>query len=108
MFLAKSLQNPNSPIRVHVNELTKIEEHGQQKYKFHFMEKSPAFEGRADFENKVRVWTYCGVKGCEADCVVVFGLEVPDLSATIASLNQFCVALSRARKRLICLSPIMA
>eukprot|EP00187_Rhodella_violacea_P015570 CAMPEP_0184719236 /NCGR_PEP_ID=MMETSP0314-20130426/8213_1 /TAXON_ID=38298 /ORGANISM="Rhodella maculata, Strain CCMP 736" /LENGTH=734 /DNA_ID=CAMNT_0027183097 /DNA_START=62 /DNA_END=2266 /DNA_ORIENTATION=+ len=101
MFLAKSVQNENCPIRVHVNELMTIKENGRQKYNFHVKENIRGFEGKADVKNKVRVWTFCGAKGCEADCVVVFGLDVMDFSGPIPSLNQVCVALSRARKLLI-------
>ena len=58
------------------------------------------FEGKTELANKVRVWTFCGAKGCEADVVVVFGFDTMD-TARVTSLNQMGVALSRAKQRLI-------
>mmetsp|Transcript_20697 Transcript_20697/g.51027 ORF Transcript_20697/g.51027 Transcript_20697/m.51027 type:complete len:490 (-) Transcript_20697:764-2233(-) len=102
MFLAKSVQHKDCPIRIHLNELTTVKDRdGSQKYNFDVKESIRGFEGRPDVKNKVRVETFCRAKGCEADCVVVFGFDVLDFKAPIASLNQMCVALSRARKRLI-------
>jgi hypothetical protein len=101
MFLAQSVKNETCPIRVHVNELMKEKDtKGKRKYNFHIKESLRGFEGNKDIQNKVRVWTFCGSKGCEADCVVVFGFDMfkPD---RVVSLNQMGVALSRARKRLI-------
>ena len=100
MFLAQSVKRAELPIRVHVNELMKIKDvsTGLQKYKFHIKENVRGFEGTPDWTNKVRVWTFCGSKGCEADVVVVFGF---DLYSRPHSLNQIGVALSRARKRLV-------
>eukprot|EP00547_Thalassionema_nitzschioides_P011158 CAMPEP_0194263180 /NCGR_PEP_ID=MMETSP0158-20130606/46923_1 /TAXON_ID=33649 /ORGANISM="Thalassionema nitzschioides, Strain L26-B" /LENGTH=1016 /DNA_ID=CAMNT_0039003359 /DNA_START=275 /DNA_END=3325 /DNA_ORIENTATION=+ len=101
MFLAQSVKNEKCPIRVHVNSLMKERDtKGRRKYNFHIKESIRGFEGGADIQNKVRVWTFCGSKGCEADCVVVFGFDTMDINR-IVSLNQMCVALSRARKRLI-------
>uniref|UniRef100_A0A7S4QXW9 DNA helicase n=1 Tax=Ditylum brightwellii TaxID=49249 RepID=A0A7S4QXW9_9STRA len=98
LFLAQSVKNKNCPIRVHVNELLKIQDgNGQRLYNFHIKESFRGFEGKADLRNKVRVWTFCGSKGIEADCVVIFGFD----GDYLASLNQMCVALSRARKRLV-------
>uniref|UniRef100_A0A7S4AT84 Helicase ATP-binding domain-containing protein n=1 Tax=Pseudo-nitzschia australis TaxID=44445 RepID=A0A7S4AT84_9STRA len=100
MFLAQSIKSVNMPIRVHINKLMKIKDQqtGLQKYNFHIKENARGFEGRTDWKNKVRVWTFCGSKGCEADVVVVFGFEV--FSRT-HELNQIGVALSRARERLL-------
>eukprot|EP00536_Pseudo-nitzschia_multiseries_P017237 jgi/Psemu1/70131/estExt_Genemark1.C_14450010 len=100
LFLAQSIKNVDLPIRVHVNELMKIKDQqtGLQKYNFHIKESVRGFEGRADWSNKVRVWTFCGSKGCEADVVIVFGFDV---FRRPHGLNQIGVALSRARKRLI-------
>jgi hypothetical protein len=101
MFMAQSVKNQNCPIRVHVNALMKEKNTaGRQKYNFHIKESSRGFEGSSDIKNKVRVWTFCGSKGCEADCVVVFGLDMMHLNR-IQSLNQVGVALSRAKRRLI-------
>lgn len=100
LFLAQSIKKAELPIRVHVNELMKIKDSttGLQKYNFHIKESVRGFEGTPDWNNKVRVWTFCGSKGCEADVVVVFGL---DIYARPQALNQIGVALSRARKRLL-------
>jgi hypothetical protein len=89
------------PIRVHVNELMNIKDPmtGERKYNFHIKESVRGFEGVADLKNKVRVWTFCGSKGCEADVVIVFGFDV--FNGRPHSLNQIGVALSRAKKRLI-------
>lgn len=104
MFLAQSVRNEQCPIRVHVNALMKEKNaQGKQKYNFHIKESLRGFEGgsgSADVKNKVRVWTFCGSKGCEADCVVVFGLDMMTYGR-VHSLNQVGVALSRAKKRLI-------
>ena len=100
MLMAQSIKNESCPIRVHVNALCNIKnENGKQKYNFHIKESTRGFEGKADVKNKVRVWTFCGSKGCEADCVVVFGLDV--YMGRVHSLNQVGVALSRAKKRLV-------
>jgi hypothetical protein len=69
-----------------------------QKYNFHIKENVRGFEGTPDWKNKIRVWTFCGSKGCEADVVVVFGF---DIYGRPHALNQIGVALSRARKRLL-------
>jgi len=71
---------------------------GRRKYNFHVKvsERGP----ESDVANKVRVWTFCGSKGCEAECVVVFGYDMGD-TARVTSLNQMGVALSRAKSRLI-------
>ncbi len=100
MFLAQSVKRADLPIRVHVNQLMKKKEKitGLQKYNFHIKENVRGFEGSPDTKNKVRVWTFCGSKGCEADVVVVFGLDV---YGRPHALNQVGVALSRARKRLL-------
>ena len=100
MFLAQSVKREDLPIRVHVNQLMKINDKrtGLQKYNFHIKENVRGFEGTPDCKNKVRVWTFCGSKGCEADVVVVFGLDV---YGRPHALNQIGVALSRARKRLL-------
>lgn len=100
LFLAQSVKNADLPIRVHVNELMKIKDNttGFQKYNFHIKENVRGFEGTPDWKNKVRVWTFCGSKGCESDVVVVFGL---DIYGRPHALNQVGVALSRARKRLL-------
>jgi len=100
LFLAQSVKSERSPIRVHVNELMKIKDPTtqRQQYNFHIKENTRGFEGSLDFKNKVRVWTFCGSKGCEADVVIVFGF---DLFQRAHSLNQIGVALSRARKRLV-------
>jgi hypothetical protein len=100
MFLAQSVKSADLPIRVHVNELMKIKDAttGLQKYNFHIKENVRGFEGTPDWKNKIRVWTFCGSKGCEADVVVVFGF---DIYARPHALNQIGVALSRARKRLL-------
>ncbi len=104
MFLAQSVRNEKCPIRVHVNELMKIRDNQRkQKYNFHIKESTRGFEGGGGAEalrNKVRVWTFCGSKGCEADCVVVFGLDMMN-EHRFPALNQIGVALSRARKRLV-------
>ena len=101
MFIAQSVKNHFCPIRVHVNALMKEKNTaGGQKYSFHIKESTRGFEGSDDITNKVRVWTFCGSKGCEADCVVVFGLDMFN-PERVHSLNQVGVALSRARKRLI-------
>lgn len=101
IFLGKSLKSDKMPIRVHVNELMNIKDHftGERKYNFHIKESVRGFEGVADLKNKVRVWTFCGSKGCEADVVIVFGFDV--FNGRPHSLNQIGVALSRAKKRLI-------
>eukprot|EP00965_Chrysotila_dentata_P255419 6212218-Pleurochrysis_carterae.AAC.1 len=59
--------------------------------------------GTADSDvtmGKLRILTFCGSKGCEADCVIVLGLDVYD-ETKIVSRNQIGVALSRARQQLI-------
>jgi hypothetical protein len=101
LFLAQSIKSDKLPIRVHVNELMNIKDPltGQRKYNFHIKESVRGFEGVADLKNKVRVWTFCGSKGCEADVVIVFGFDV--FNGRPHSLNQIGVALSRAKKRLI-------
>jgi hypothetical protein len=100
LFMAQSIKNERSPIRVHVNQLMKIKDAttGLQKYNFDIKESARGFEGAHDWTNKVRVWTFCGSKGCEADAVVVFGFEI---YSRPHPLNQIGVALSRARKRLL-------
>ena len=101
LFLAQSIKSEKLPIRVHVNELMNIKDPltGQRKYNFHIKESVRGFEGVADLKNKVRVWTFCGSKGCEADVVIVFGFDV--FNGRPHSLNQIGVALSRPKKRLI-------
>lgn len=100
MLLAQSVKNDKCPIRLHVNELmNKKDSSGRSKYNFHIKESIRGFE-EGDFKNKVRVWTFCGSKGCEADCVVVFGYDIMP-GNRIHSLNQIGVALSRARKKLV-------
>jgi len=101
MFLANSVKHEKCPIRVHVNDLMTIRENGHQKYNFHVKESLRGFEGEMNLKNKVRVWTFCGSKGCEADCVVVFGFDLMDFGGRVTSLNQMGVALSRARKHLV-------
>jgi hypothetical protein len=100
LFLSQSIKE-NSPLRIHVNKLTQIKEKGtgQQKYNFHIKESHRGFEGKPDLKNKVRVWTFCGSKGCEADVVVVFGFDLR--YGQPHGLNQIGVALSRAKKRLV-------
>ena len=101
LLLAQSVKNEKCPIRVHVNDLMRLKnERGERKYSFHIKESVRGFEGRADVEGKVRVWTFCGAKGCEADCVVLFGFDMMN-AGRVHALNQMGVALSRARKRLI-------
>lgn len=104
MFLAQSVKNEDCPIRIHVNDLMKMKmDDGRQKYKFHINESRRGYEGGKGSENlrnKVRVWTFCGSKGCEADCVVIFNLDMR-IVGRVQSLNQVGVALSRARKRLV-------
>ena len=109
MFLAQSVKSDKCPIRVHVNALMKVRnEEKKQKYNFHIKESLRGFGGGGGrgsdhndtMRNKVRVWTFCGSKGCEADCVVIFTLDVYKAGRVFA-LNQVGVALSRARKRLI-------
>lgn len=101
LFLAQSVKSERLPVRVHVNDLMKISDPktGEQKYNFHIKESVRGFEGKADLKNKVRVWTFCGSKGCEADVVIVFGFDI--FFGRPHGLNQVGVALSRAKKRLL-------
>lgn len=102
LFLAQSVKNERCPIRVHVNALCEMRNRltGEQIHNFHIKESLRGFESNNDVKNKVRVWTFCGSKGCEADVVVLFGLDMLH-GRRVHSLNQIGVALSRARKRLI-------
>jgi len=104
IFLAQSVKNEQSPIRATVNAIMTLKDaKGRQKYNFHINESRRGYEGGKDadnLKNKVRVWTFCGSKGCEADCVVVFNLDMRTVGR-IHSLNQVGVALSRAKKRLV-------
>jgi Karyopherin (importin) beta len=104
MLLAQSVRNEDCPIRSVVNALMKLKsDDGGQKYNFHINESSRGYEGGShtdNLKNKVRVLTFCGSKGCEADCVVVFNLDMRFVGR-IQSLNQVGVALSRAKKRLV-------
>eukprot|EP01052_Picozoa_sp_SAG31_P012721 SAG31_NODE_749_length_12378_cov_8.688818_6_plen_982_part_00 len=100
MLLAQSVKNDKCPIRVHVNHLMQMKTHdGLQKYNFHVKVSDRGFND-SDVTNKVKVWTFCGSKGCEAEVVVVFGFDMID-TARVTSLNQMGVALSRAKSRLI-------
>lgn len=49
---------------------------------------------------KTRVWTFCSSKGIEADVVFVLGISLHS-TTRVAPINQVCVAMSRAKKRLI-------
>lgn len=69
-------------------------------YNFDVKEQLRGFESKRDLGNKCRVWTFCSAKGCEADCVVVFGVDCRDVN-WLTPLNQMGVGLSRARQRLI-------
>lgn len=104
LLLAQSVNNQQSPLCVNLNALMKLKTtEGRQKYNFHIKQSRRGYEGGHDsdnLKNKVRVWTFCGSKGCEADCVVVFNLDMRFVGG-VYSLNQVGVALSRARKRLI-------
>lgn len=101
LFLAQSVKNEKCPIRVHVNALCEMRNSkGEQIHNFHIKESLRGYEDNTDVKNKVRVWTFCGSKGCEADVVVLFGLDMLNFGR-VHALNQVGVALSRARKRLI-------
>ena len=103
MFLAQSVKSDKCPIRIHVNNLLGMKDaDGTAKYNFDVKNRDydTASNSEAVLQNKVRVWTFCGAKGCEADTVVVFGFDTY-APWRIKALNQMCVALSRARKRLI-------
>lgn len=130
MFLAQSVKSENSPIMRHVNRLGEMyesrstprnemfdvpsnkDDHSQDEpadepeteprrlYNFDVKENRRGFEGQRELTNKCRVWTFCSAKGCEADCVVVFGVDCRDVN-WLGPLNQIGVGLSRARKRLI-------
>jgi hypothetical protein len=101
MFLAQSVKSEKSPIRQHVNLLAKlVDKRGERRFNFDIKENTRGFEGKRDLKNKTRVWTYCSAKGCEADAVVVFGVDMGD-PAWITTVNQIGVGLSRACKKLV-------
>ena len=90
MLLAQSCNSESCPIRTHVNALVKkTDGSGSRKYHFDVKFKDCESAKRADLENKVRVWTFCGAKGCEADVVVVFGFDSYNLDR-ITPVNQVC------------------
>ena len=88
MLLAQTLQG-NGALRTHVNRLLK------DKYEFHIKEFFRGFDNSEDYRNKVRVWSFCSSKGCEADVVIVFGLDMCPAG------NDLGVACSRAKKKMI-------
>lgn len=101
MFLDQSVKSEKFPIRQHVNLLAKlVDEHGQRRFNFDIKENMRGFEGKSDLKNKTRVWTFCSAKGCEADAVVVFGVDLRD-PVWLTSLNQMGVGLSRAKRKLV-------
>lgn len=88
MILASTLSG-NTPIRKHVNKLLK------QGYLFHVKEFARGFDNSEEFKDRTRVWTFCSSKGCEADAVIVFGMDISP------NANDLGVACSRAKKKLI-------
>jgi hypothetical protein len=77
-----------------------VDANGERRFNFDIKENQRGFEGKTSVKNKTRVWTFCSAKGCEADVVVVFGLEMSN-PAWLVSLNQISVGLSRAKKKLV-------
>jgi len=90
--------NGRRPIEVQLNRLSRdVNTDGSRLYNFDV--RSREGEQRSDLGNKVRAWTFASSKGCTFDVVVVFGCSVyKDFTPPV---NQFCTALSRARRRLI-------
>lgn len=88
MILAHTLSG-NTPLRTHVNKLLRL------GYLFHIKEFARGFDNSEEFKNKTRVWSFCSSKGCEADAVIVFGMDMSP------NANDLGVACSRAKKKLI-------
>lgn len=93
MILARTLTG-NTPVRIHVNKLLK------QDYLFNIKEFARGFDNSEEFKNKTRVWSFCSSKGCEADAVIVFGLDMAQ------NANDLGVACSRAKKKMILIHDI--
>ena len=96
LVLCQTTQSRRTPVRKHINVLLTA----FPRYAFH-ISSSPG-DG-ASATGKIRVNTFCGAKGLEARAVMVIGFHVYD-RAKMSSLNQICVACSRARELLVVVS----
>ena len=86
------------PLKKQVNLLLDLKnDNGKRCFNFHTQQTES--EKRCSTKNKVRAWTFASSKGCTFPVVVVFGFSV--YNGKIPSMNQVCVALSRASRRLI-------
>ena len=76
LFWASCVTHIDMFSQVHVNEMMQMQTaDGRNKYNFHVKESDRGFT-ESNVSNKVRVWTFCGSKGCEAKVVVVFGCSL--------------------------------
>lgn len=90
--------NAERPIKKHINRLLQItDDKGKRRFNFHTQQNET--EKRTSTKNKVRAWTFCSSKGCTFSVVVVFGFSI--YNGILPNMNQVCVALSRAQRRLI-------
>lgn len=90
--------NAERPIKIQVNRILQItDDKGRRRFNFHTQQTET--EKRASTRNKVRAWTFCASKGCTFPVVVIFGFSV--YNGVVPNMNQVCVALSRASRRLI-------
>lgn len=86
------------PIKKQINKLLSMKDSdGKRMFNFHTQQTER--DARCSTTNKVRAWTFASSKGCTFPVVVVFGFSV--YKGNIPHLNQLCVALSRACRRLI-------
>lgn len=86
------------PVKKQINQLLSLTD-GRGKRMFNFHTKQTDSEERASTKNKIRAWTFAASKGCTFPVVVVFGFSV--YKGLLPKMNQVCVALSRASRRLI-------
>lgn len=91
MILSQSVRGAGSPVRLHINNLIKI---NHKKYQFTIRDYSRGIPCADTWTGRTRVWTYCASKGCQAQVVILFGLDRRQLS------NDLGVAASRATHKL--------
>ena len=91
LLLSQTIRS-SSPMGVQINRLLK------RGFKFHL--KGSGNNNSTPTTNKTRAWTFCSSKGVEADTVIILGISLHS-TQRIAPLNQVCVGMSRARKKLL-------
>ena len=88
------------PLEHHINKLLQRQSAcGKRKYNVHVKESVRGNEGSSDWNEKLRVWTFCASKGMETKVTICFGIEV--YNGRVTAKNQVGVGCSRASEKLI-------